>query len=67
VGHEYDRDKPPYAVSARISAQGRDLFQVDSEVSNMGLYVALVASQVEAFLGPPFMGNPHGQAVYGLC
>ena len=48
MGHEYDRNKPPYQVFPCVFRQPGYLVQADREVANVGTYMALVAFQVEA-------------------
>ena len=47
MGQEDHRDKPPYAVQARVFTEGWYLVQVDRDRLQMGLYVRLVARQIE--------------------
>ncbi len=48
MGHEYDRNKPPYAVDSAVFTQGWYLIHAGGDRPNMGLYVALIALQIKA-------------------
>jgi hypothetical protein len=56
MGHEYDRDKPPYEVFPRVFTERWYLLQGDGMWLQMGLYMGLVALQVEALV----RGQSHG-------
>ena len=47
MGQEYDRDKPPDSVLAGVFTQGWYRFQADRKLTDMGLYVRLVAAHVK--------------------
>lgn len=47
MGQEDDRNKPPDAVQTRVITEGWYLVQVDRDRLQMGLYVGLVACQIE--------------------
>ena len=44
---EDDSDEPPYEVLAQVLAQRRYLLETQRNIVNVGLYVGLIASQVE--------------------
>jgi len=68
MGHEYDCDKSPNEVLSRVFGQAGYLVQADWEVMDIGFYVGLVASQVEACAGLPerSLVCPCDQAVQGI-
>ena len=51
MGQEYDLNKPPNQIFAGVFTQGWYLRQLDRKVLNMGLYVLLIAAQVESRFG----------------
>jgi len=65
MGHEYNRNKPPYQVFPCVFGQPGYLVQPDREIANMGTYVALVAFQVEACSRLPTygVGRPPDQTI----
>ena len=68
MGHEYDRDKPPYAVFPGTFCKRRYLLHAQGERPDVAKHMALVAPEVKGLARRPSQGSrPSGNhAVQGL-